>query len=206
MDIWKVVLTTLPGKVRQRAHNYSLTVRKRYSFFSSKITLLQDVSLVIDWGSFENPTERFRQNRRIFTDSPTKKLKKIFSKETFCFKSCSEPPVLGKFERLTKKLLPWGQKFLARNRKWKNQIEKVFLQGVSLVIARVVSITSPRFSRHTAKTFLLCWSEIKMEEIYIYLKIKFFLQNFPLEPKKAILSAVLKRFFQKAERILLIVR
>ena len=45
-----------------------------------------------------------------------------------------------------------------------------------------------------------------MEEIYIYLKIRFFLRNFPLNPKKAVLSAMLKRFLQKAEKMLPIVR
>ena len=152
------------------------------------------------------PHKSFRQKRSIFTHSPTEKMKKNFSKETFCFKSCSEP-CFGQIRMSHENIVARRPKvFGLKSENEKAKSRKFFFKGVPLVTARVVLITSPRISRHTAKIFLLSWSEIKMEEIYNYLKIRFFLQNFPLEPKKAILSAVLKRFFQKAERILLIVR
>ena len=45
-----------------------------------------------------------------------------------------------------------------------------------------------------------------MEELKIFPTNIFFLKNFPLDPEKAVFSAVLKRFLQKVERMLPIVR
>ena len=100
------------------------------------------------------PQKSFRRKRNVFTDSPTKKDEKFFSKELFCFKYCSEP-CFRQIRTSHKKNVAMRLKVFASTFEVKKkELEKTFLQRVSLVTSRAVSITSLRFfSTHGQNCF-----------------------------------------------------
>ena len=78
-------------------------------------------------------------------------MKICFSNETFCFKFCSEPS-FGQIPTPHDKVVAMRPKvFGSTSENGKMNSRKTFLQRLPLVTSRAVSITSPRFSRNTAK-------------------------------------------------------